>query len=47
MVKKIDCKQRGVGGQKKTNLVNVVCKRPLRLSDQQITDATSETIHTK
>ena len=23
------CKQRGVGGQKKTNLVNVVCERPL------------------
>ena len=22
------CKQRGVGGQKKTNLVNVVCERP-------------------
>ena len=24
--------RRGVGGQKKTNLVNVVCERPLRLS---------------
>ena len=23
------CKRRGVGGQKKTNLVNVVCERPL------------------
>ena len=23
------CKWRGVGGQKKTNLVNVVCERPL------------------
>ena len=23
------CKQRGVGGQKKPNLVNVVCERPL------------------
>ena len=25
------CKRRGVGGQKKTNLVNVVCERPLRM----------------
>ena len=24
------CKPRGVGGQKKPNLVNVVCERPLR-----------------
>ena len=24
------CKQRGVGGQKKPNFVNVVCERPLR-----------------
>ena len=24
------CKQRGIGGQKKPNLVNVVCERPLR-----------------
>ena len=24
------CKRRGVGGQKKPNLVNVVCERPLR-----------------
>ena len=24
------CKRRGVGGQKKTNLVNVVCERPLK-----------------
>ena len=23
------CKRRGVGGKKKTNLVNVVCERPL------------------
>ena len=23
------CKRRGVGGQKKTNLVNIVCERPL------------------
>ena len=23
------CKRRGVGGQKKPNLVNVVCERPL------------------
>ena len=25
------CKRRGVGGQKKPNLVNVVCERPLML----------------
>mgnify|MGYP001477122239 CR=1 FL=1 len=25
------CKQRGVGGQKKQNLVNIVCERPLIL----------------
>ena len=25
------CKQRGVGGQKKTNLVNVVCERPQKV----------------
>ena len=25
------CKRRGVGGQKKPNLVNVVCERPLIL----------------
>ena len=25
------CKRRGVGGQKRTNLVNVVCERPLKL----------------
>ena len=24
----IKCKRRGVGGQKKTNLVNLVCERP-------------------
>ena len=26
-----ECKRRGVGGQKKTNLVNVVCECPLTL----------------
>ena len=25
------CKRRGVGGQKKTNLLNIVCERPLFL----------------
>ena len=30
------CKQRGVGGQKKTNLVNVVCERPLIASKEII-----------
>ena len=25
------CKRRGVGGQKKSNFVNVVCERPLRV----------------
>ena len=25
------CKRRGVGGQKKPNLVNVVCERPLKV----------------
>jgi hypothetical protein len=26
------CKRREVGGQKKTNLVNIVCERPLRVT---------------
>ena len=30
------CKQRGVGGQKKPNLVNVVCERPLMINNYNL-----------
>ena len=30
------CKRRGVGGQKKTNLVNLVCERPLRTRNKYV-----------
>ena len=30
------CKRRGVGGQKKPNLVNVVCERPLSRISREI-----------
>ena len=32
------CKWRGVGGQKKSNLINVVCKRPLTLISMYLVD---------